>query len=46
MSLLLMVVPSSSANMERLKYKSVALDTHANIYVTKWGLLLVLNLTK
>ena len=26
---------SSSANMERLKYKNVALDTHAIIYVTK-----------
>ena len=43
---LLIVVPSSSVNMQRLKDGDVELDTRVNIYVRKWNLLLVLNVTK
>ena len=46
MSSLLMAVPSSSVNMERLKVGNVEIDTGVSIYVRKWRLLLVLNLTK
>ena len=41
-----MVMPSSSANKERLKDRNVDLDSRVNIYVRKWRLLLVLNLSK
>ena len=41
-----MVIPSSSANKERLKGRNVELDSRVNIYVRKWRLLLVLNLFK
>ena len=47
MSLLLMVVvPSSSVNMEIFKDGNVEMDTCVNIYVRKGRLLSVLNLTK
>ena len=39
-------MPSSSANKERLKDRNVDLDSRVNIYVRKWRLLLVLNLSK
>ena len=42
----LMVVPSSSINMEILKGGNVEIDIRVNIYVRKWRILLVLNLTK
>ena len=41
-----MVIPSSSANKERLKDRNVELGSRVNIYVRKWRLLLVLNLSK
>ena len=41
-----MVIPSSSANKERLKDRNVELGSRVNIYVRKWRLLLVLNLPK
>ena len=43
---LLMVISPSSVNMEILKDGNVKIDTRLNIYVRKWRLLLVLNLTK
>ena len=33
---LLMVVPSSSVNMQILKYGNVKMDILVNIYVRKW----------
>ena len=41
-----MAVPSSSVNIKRLKVGNVEIDTGVSIYVRKWRLLLVLNLTK
>ena len=42
LSSLLMVVPSSSVNMERLKDGNVAMDVRVNIYARKWRVKLLL----
>ena len=41
-----MVVLTYSVNMEKLKDVNNEVNTSMNIYVRKWRLLLVLNLTK
>ena len=46
LSSLLVIVPSYSVNMPKLKDGHVELNTRVNIYVRKLSVLLVLNVTK
>ena len=46
LSSLIIVVPSSSATIQNLKDGDFELETPVIIYVRKWSLLLVLNVTK